>query len=207
MDIKFYNTKYNRFTPGHGFWREKIIESRIKTISKNLPLLVAGQKLLDIGCDEGVLIKKIEEKFKVTGFGIEINSNSVLASNHPRITQGAAEELKFTDNFFDICTASHVIEHLQELELFINEVCRVLKIGGYLVLIYPWELFPGMTVIPDLIKSRQPLKLIKKIHPYCYTPLILIKRFKDFPLKPIKSKIFLGFPYIVPQYLSIFQKI
>lgn len=204
----FYSEEYERGIPGHGWLREKIIESRFRAIHRNLPCILKNKnyKILEVGCDEGILLKKFEKQFNMIGYGVELNSRAVVLANHSRITEGKAEELKFNNDFFDICIASHLIEHLSSPQVFVEEAARVLKTDGYLVLIYPWELFPGMTTIPDLLKSRQPLKLMKKLHQNCFQPSSLKKLISDLSLKHIRSKLFWGFPYITPQYLSIFSK-
>lgn len=46
-------------------------------------------------------------------------------------------KLPYEDNFFDVVLTFHVVEHLQSPNNFLNEIYRVLKKGGILILVTP----------------------------------------------------------------------
>ena len=46
-------------------------------------------------------------------------------------------QFKFNDNFFDIVVAGEVIEHILDTDFFFNEIKRVLKSNGFLILSTP----------------------------------------------------------------------
>ena len=50
---------------------------------------------------------------------------------------GSLESIAYTDNTFDAITMSHVIEHVSNPVALLQECYRILKPGGYLVLVTP----------------------------------------------------------------------
>ena len=61
-------------------------------------------------------------------------------TKHPGISFVAGNcerEIPFQDSFFDVVWAGEVIEHVGHTDVFINEINRVLKVGGHLILTTP----------------------------------------------------------------------
>lgn len=93
-------------------------------------------KILDVGCGTGGLTKFLFRYGDV--LGLEINPVAIkLASRRGlKIIQGDAQKLPFPDKNFDLVTMLDVLYHqnvLDEKEA-IDEVWRVLKKGGYLLI-------------------------------------------------------------------------
>jgi 2-polyprenyl-3-methyl-5-hydroxy-6-metoxy-1,4-benzoquinol methylase len=62
------------------------------------------------------------------------------AAHHRRVSwvvAGDAEQLAFTSNTFDIVVASEMVEHLWNPSNFLDEVYRVLKPNGHLIIETP----------------------------------------------------------------------
>src|SRR5260370_17820560 len=60
---------------------------------------------------------------------------------HKRLYLADADKLPFADHCFDLVTAIGVIEHLDNDEIFLNEVTRVLRPEAYVVMLtssFPW---------------------------------------------------------------------
>jgi len=55
----------------------------------------------------------------------------------PFVVGNCEKEIPFHDGSFDVVWAGEVIEHVAHTDVFINEINRVLKIGGYLILTTP----------------------------------------------------------------------
>ncbi|MFH1890811.1 MAG: class I SAM-dependent methyltransferase [Candidatus Kuenenbacteria bacterium] len=202
--FNLYNRNiYKRFPPGHGFWREKLARARFKIIMKYVQVK-EGDKVLEVGCDEDIMLKMFEHKGAV-GYGIEIDKTVVKLANHARIELGNAEELSFTKDFFDLIIASHVIEHLKNSQEFLREAIRVTKKNGKIVLIYPLEFFPGMTIIPELLLSGQSIYKMRDIHKHCFTPAKIKELTKNLPVIHEQSKLFLGFPCLALQYFTLLK--
>jgi len=97
--------------------------------------------LLDCGCNDGNLTIEIAKKIETSNiYGIDIVSNNVNAAKTKKIKvyQGDLNtKLPFPDEMFDMVHVSHIIEHLYNTDLFVKELYRVLKFGGYSVISTP----------------------------------------------------------------------
>jgi SAM-dependent methyltransferase len=85
-------------------------------------------RILDYGCG----VKPYEyvfEEFKKDYIGIDIGDNP-----HADFRIEPDEKLKFADAEFDVVLSSQVLEHVENVELYLSECNRVLKTGGMLIL-------------------------------------------------------------------------
>jgi 2-polyprenyl-3-methyl-5-hydroxy-6-metoxy-1,4-benzoquinol methylase len=98
-----------------------------------------GGKILDIGCGDGKALLKLKEEGWET-YGVEISD---LAAEYVRekyglnVFTGIVEDAGFEDEFFDAIILSHVIEHLSDPKTTLNEVNRILKKDGMLIISAP----------------------------------------------------------------------
>jgi len=117
-------------------WFDSAEQNHAILISHIEPVKYA--KVLDIGCDNGKLV--IERLKNITNpeiYGIDLRKEAVLSSRKLGIKAvlGDVEMgLPFRSSFFDVVFANQIIEHLLDVDFFINEVNRVLKPKGYLIL-------------------------------------------------------------------------
>lgn len=98
-------------------------------------------KFLDLGCADGDVTVKIGNRIGTTKFyGIDILDTYVQKCRGRRIEAYCAdlnEPLPLKDESFDVIHASSVLEHLNHTDLFIQEIHRVLKNGGYAIISTP----------------------------------------------------------------------
>jgi SAM-dependent methyltransferase len=198
---------YPRSIPGSGVYRELITRSKFALIRSSVSI-GSATRMLEIGCDHGVLLRMLEQ-LGAECHGVDINADAVEQSRHPRIKHASAAKLPFGESAFDVCISSHVIEHLERPEELLREAARVAKPQGALVLLYPWELFRGMTVIPDLvINGHVPHpRALRRIHRHILTPLRVRRLAEPFGWREERSGRFWGFPYLVPQYFSLLRRV
>jgi SAM-dependent methyltransferase len=199
-----YDANNNRGRIGAiGLVRRWVSHGRLRAIAGAVEL--RGAHLLEVGCDHGTLLRMLEGA-GASACGIEVNEDAVRRAAHPRIRVGSAEAIDFPDGSFDVCVASHVIEHLPEPQRFFAEAARVLIPGGKLALVYPWELFRGMSVIPEVLIKGEPLSMIYEYHRHRFTPSLCARLARELPLVPIRSSLFWGFPD-TPQYLTVLERV
>jgi ubiquinone/menaquinone biosynthesis C-methylase UbiE len=102
-----------------------------------------GGNLLDVGCGYGFLFQRLKFRgVKYDGlYGTEISpflSKSIkLNVPESEVLVSRAEDLPFTDNVFDNVVCSEVIEHVSDPYAVIQELSRVTKIGGKVILTTP----------------------------------------------------------------------
>ncbi len=93
---------------------------------------------LDLGCDNGVLSKKIAGKIGTDKiYGVEIVEERIrIAENNGLEVRNfdLNKKFDFDDNFFNVIHANQVIEHLYNSDNFISEIYRILKPGGYAII-------------------------------------------------------------------------
>jgi SAM-dependent methyltransferase len=98
-------------------------------------------KVLDIGCQQGDLCNQLLLKGNEL-YGVEIVEDFLVKARgkYPTIRFEYADcerEIPFVDGFFDVVWAGDVIEHIRFTDVFVNEVNRVLKVGGLFILTTP----------------------------------------------------------------------
>jgi SAM-dependent methyltransferase len=107
---------------------------------------VGGATILDIGCYIGGKSIRWLEKFKAAEIqGIDIDPRFIEIANHFAKEKNAnahfkvnfAENLEFPDSFFDVIVSENTFEHVRDLHKVMSECNRVLKKGGFLVVIFP----------------------------------------------------------------------
>jgi 2-polyprenyl-3-methyl-5-hydroxy-6-metoxy-1,4-benzoquinol methylase len=88
-------------------------------------------RLLDIGFGSAILMQVAREKgWQATG--VEVSRPAIEHAEKLgfEVFHGELVEAKYPDGFFDVVTASEIIEHCPQPELLLNEVIRILRPGG-----------------------------------------------------------------------------
>jgi len=97
-------------------------------------------KVLDLGSGDGILIKKISEKTRIKPkniTGVELNKKYVKKIKKAGFNIKSFdinEKFPFKDKEFDYIISNQIIEHLYFTDEFMEEIHRVLKPGGILIL-------------------------------------------------------------------------
>ncbi len=110
-----------------------------------------GHAILDVGCGAGYFLTMIRDRYREEGqeptvVGIDISAHQVSymaermgREGVPRViaATGNGEFLPFADESFDLVTCSEVIEHIRNPKRALEEMRRVLKPMGMLLLSTP----------------------------------------------------------------------
>ncbi len=88
-----------------------------------------GHRVLDLGCGDGSLLKKLIETRNVQGWGVEIEDANVLAAvlNGINVIQSNLENglADFADNAFDHVVLSRTLQTVRHTETILREMLRV----------------------------------------------------------------------------------
>lgn len=99
-----------------------------------------NKKVLDLGCGTGYgsrLLYRAGNKV----YGVDVSAKAIDYAKRnypgPEYICCSAEKLPFENNYFDAVTAFEVIEHVEDAEMVLDEIQRVLKKDGDLFISTP----------------------------------------------------------------------
>jgi len=145
MSKDVFNEAYFRgvgsgYKEGYETIRKQVDTFTWPLILSHVPI-IPGMRVLDIGCAYGYLLKKFDEVGCET-YGVDISKHAIeMARKETRATLYVHDVDKglpmFSDEYFDLVTMIHVIEHLDSPYNVLREIRRVLKLRGRLVVLTP----------------------------------------------------------------------
>ena len=139
-----------------------------------------GSKILDNGCGRGDFLKGFE-RCGMDVYGTDMEE--VFAGVYSGIKL-EKDKLPFADCYFDVVFSKSVIEHIHQPENYMNEMYRVLKPGGRIIIMVPdWH--SCMYIYYDDFTHVQP-----------YTMTGLRDALKIFGFKKVSSEIFHQLPCV-----------
>lgn len=118
---------------------------RLELILKALPL--DARRMLVDGCGLGMYVKHLAD-FGYNVMGLDIEFERVAEGTRAGIEQlhvAAGEQLPYPDKTFDAVLSHEVIEHVADDRLAAQEMIRVLRPGGRVILFCPNRLYPFET--------------------------------------------------------------
>jgi SAM-dependent methyltransferase len=106
---------------------------------------LSGRTLVD-GCGIGMYLHYLGQKAKdIAGLDIEFSRLQKAKTRNDQVINGACEALPFPSEAFDLLVSHEVLEHVADDRGAIEEIVRVLKPGGRLVLFCPNRGYPFET--------------------------------------------------------------
>lgn len=113
---------------------------------------IRDKRVLDLGCGSGYGCAAMAEHAQSVE-GVDVSAEAVAHANQSfsaanlRYSSFDPEQpLPFADGSFDVVTSFQVIEHVEDLEMYVTEARRLLRPGGLFIVITPdraYRLFPG----------------------------------------------------------------
>ena len=135
--IDFNSVEYADYFKNFYFYPEYIKKYRI------------SGRHLDIGCGCGHLLK-ISRQLGLQAEGIELNPGIARAMRQAGFKVHNTElGDEYPAEQYDLVTMSHVLEHIEKLDGFLEEVRRVMKPGAYLIMGVPYI----YGLIPRLLRT------------------------------------------------------
>jgi len=100
-------------------------------------ILHPGQRLLDVGCGDGILGMLVRNRFEEI-YGVDISDKAIEVAQRRGIKAYKVnlnvEALPFEDNYFDSITCLATLQLIYDINTMLREFNRVLKPDGELVL-------------------------------------------------------------------------
>lgn len=129
----FQRAQYAKGGVGRRYWdyRDHIALSMLAS---------SDQIIIDIGCGEGITLEKMIKRFPDSQvFGVDCMPENVDICRQYGlpVRKGNVYALDFESDSIDAVLFMEVIEHLQFPEKALCEICRILKPGGQLVVVFP----------------------------------------------------------------------
>jgi SAM-dependent methyltransferase len=106
----------------------------------------AGEKLLDVACGTGYLLKQAADRGLIT-FGVDISDEGVKIAQEvsptSHIEVGQAESLNFESGMFDYLTCLGALEHFLDVDRALAEMRRVTTVDARFCIVVPNVNFIG----------------------------------------------------------------
>ena len=133
QQYEYYSKEYKKY-------EEKVYEldkARVEKVYNIISSQLPG-KILEIGCLSGLFLIKLRE-IGWECYGIELSKSIFKAKKSGlKVIQCDVEYgIPFRDNIFDIVYAGEIIEHIYDTDYFLEEIRRVLKPQGKLIITTP----------------------------------------------------------------------
>jgi len=174
----------------------------------------SSSSILDIGCGRGNFLKKCyyyRDDLRLSACDIEdVLENDIRNKVEFKILDLNTEKLPFAEATFDVIICSHVIEHLSNPFFVFQEIIRVLKPRGVLILETPSlrSLFIPC-FFPNYFKDNPTINFFDDpthIRPYTRTSLLRLAKMAGFSeYKVSKSRNILNilaFPLAIIKFLK-----
>ena len=166
--------------------RQDYFERRYKKYVANIKQVITDGCLLDVGCNIGLFMKVAREAGYAVK-GVELNENCAAYGRkefHLDIYSKYLEDIAFPDETFDVITLFDILEHIPDIGSFVDELKRILKRNGLVVIQSP----NFSSLMAELTKSDWHW-LTPPDHLYHFTPETLVRflESRGFGIKEIKT--------------------
>jgi 2-polyprenyl-3-methyl-5-hydroxy-6-metoxy-1,4-benzoquinol methylase len=147
----------------------------------------APGRLLDVGCGKGRFLSRAR-KYGWDAQGTDTAPGQVLAARERynlRVSLGEVWEACFADKYFDVVTSWHVLEHLANPHLVVNEIRRILTPGGLFV-----SEVPNFASWQATIGAEHWFQLDVPRHLVHYTPLAMNRLLEQHGFEVLQTSTF-----------------
>lgn len=130
----------------HGFYEQRAREKSPTSDNPEMAALAfritdwcelkAGDRVLDFGCFDGWLLRRLDEDVGIEGVGVDISEVALALARgfdeRSKLTflHSDGTRLPFEPESFDVIVCSEILEHVPDLGPVMAELVRVLRRGG-----------------------------------------------------------------------------
>lgn len=138
---------YSRFPTKNAYENKSFIvrfieQARVRTVLK-FSDIQKSDKVIEIGCEGGYLLKKMPSAQEVVGLDIARNAledaRNFVKSDKIKFVCADASNIPFEDFYFDKVICSQTLEHVDNPDRVVKEMFRIVKPGGIVVISVPNE--------------------------------------------------------------------
>ncbi|MGO8859644.1 MAG: class I SAM-dependent methyltransferase [Acidimicrobiales bacterium] len=156
-DIQAFHDRATDYERG---WRGRMHHDiAVRTADLALSLNPAPQRVLDVGCGTGLLLRLLADRLpdadELAGIdaaaGMVAVARSLAKDPRLRLSNGVAENLPYADQSFDLVVSTTSFDHWREQGRGLAECARVLAPSGHLVLT---DLF-SVWLVPTMLVGRK----------------------------------------------------
>ncbi len=119
---------------------------------------VKSLKVLDVGCGNGYLCRKLTKKGAITtGVDVSPEMIKIAAKKNPDLhfqVDSATELSSIESNSFDLLIANYVLMDVPDFEAAVSSFFRVLKPGGKAILVFSHPCFPQAWAEHNVEKNK-----------------------------------------------------
>ena len=175
--------------------------TNIRKFMQNKMKILPGHKVLDVDCGLGKEVLNIAKLVGSSGLvvGIDANeeaitkitNNLALETTNIKFIVQNAENITYSDNFFDSSRSERVFQHLKNPDKVLDEMIRVTKSGGTIAIVDPdWDSLmitsDNKSITRKVVSKDSDLKLNGSMG------IKLVPMFKKHNLKDIEAE-----PYVI----------
>ncbi len=154
---------YDRTWQGEDYTSEQQL---VRTIAELAAAEVPSGRHLDVGCGNGVVMKALRNDHPgVSSVGTDFSLAALGQMRQASVCLADARRLPFPSNTFDLVTACEVLEHILEFDAALDEMVRVCKPRGVLVLSVPN--FVGLSHRISMLLGNYPDRW-EHLHPFTH---------------------------------------
>ena len=133
MEVFSQRSQYEKGGPGR--WLREFRDRRILSL-----LGEDCHRIIDLGCGEGITLERLMKEFPDKEcFGVDLSNFNIGTCQSYRlpVVCGDITQLGLKAASMDCCLLLDVIEHLEKPEVVLDEIFRILRPGGTLILAFP----------------------------------------------------------------------
>jgi 2-polyprenyl-3-methyl-5-hydroxy-6-metoxy-1,4-benzoquinol methylase len=191
LKIKLYETYFSK----KGNFFSKLLFLPLKHLLRTIKV-VKGGKFLDVGCGSGefLIIMKL---LGMDSYGVEPGKfdKKFIKENNLKVSEGTLNKIKYPPEFFDVITLNHVFEHVNNPTETMNELYKITKRGGTVIISVP----QSNSLMYKLFKQYW-VNLDSPRHLYIYSPKTLKQYAEKVGFKVKKIRYTSGYAQFVATY-------